>query len=129
MIAKIDRIDQVTLADGTAGFRIVDYKTGHASKALLEPGPKDLQLGLYALALRQEYGEDLAGTAEYWLFSTGERGVLELSAVDEAGVRKQIDKVVAGILAGDFEKGPKCEGQICDFLGPAGRGVAGGGEA
>lgn len=118
MISKIDRIDQVTREDGSTAFRIVDYKTGQASKKLLEPGPKDLQMGLYVLALKHEYGQDITGTAEYWLFSTGQRGVIDFAAVDEQGIRKQIDKVVAGILAGEFPRGRDCRDGICQFLGP-----------
>ncbi len=118
VIAKIDRIDQVTCEDGSAAFRIVDYKTGQPTKKLLEPDPKDLQMGLYVLALRHEYGEDITGSAEYWLFSTGQRGVIDFADVDERGVRKQIDKVVAGILSGRFPRAKNCHGEVCEFLGP-----------
>lgn len=117
MAAKIDRIDQVTREDGSAAFRIVDYKTGHSSKKLLEPDPKDLQMGLYVLALRHEFGEDISGTAEYWLFSTGQRGVIDFADVDEQGVRKQIDKVVAGVLSGRFPRAKNCRDEVCQFLG------------
>src|SRR5690606_33680722 len=43
--AKIDRIDQTTLADGRSGFRVVDYKSGQAWKKLTHPPLDDLQFG------------------------------------------------------------------------------------
>jgi len=118
MNVKLDRIDQVTLPDGRAGFRIVDYKTGHASKRHSSPETDDLQMGIYTLALRHEFGAEAAGWAEYWLLATGERGRIDLEQIDEARVRAVIDRVVAGILAGHFEKGKDCDGQVCGVLGP-----------
>lgn len=121
-IAKIDRIDQVALEDGTTGFRIIDYKSGQAWESLKSPKPDDLQLGIYALALAHHFGtgdpatDKLAGTAEYWLLSTGERGVLPLTSIKHDRVRKVIDEAVEGMLAGRFEKGSKCTGE-CDLLG------------
>ncbi len=121
--AKIDRIDRVTAADGSEAFRIVDYKTGHASERLREPKAGDLQLGVYAMALAHLYGDadaggepSLPGVAEYWILSTGERGVIDLADIDHAKVREQIDEVVEGLIAGRWEKGKGCDGE-CDVLG------------
>lgn len=116
MQARLDRIDSITLPDGRAGFRIVDYKTGYAKADLREPKPTDLQMGIYLLAMQEEYGPELAGEAEYWLLSTGERGRLGLEQINLAKVRKTIDEVIAGILAGEFDRGSECGG-VCQVLG------------
>jgi len=84
--SKIDRID--LLPEG--GLRIIDYKTGQAYKKFTEPKKDDLQLGIYALALKLGKGLGWArrgrskGVAEYWCLSTGERGTISLSQLDEA---------------------------------------------
>ncbi|MFI4897986.1 MAG: ATP-dependent helicase [Phycisphaerales bacterium JB059] len=103
--AKIDRVDQ--LGDGAeTTLRIVDYKTGRPTKALLEPGKTDLQLAIYALALRHEYGEEAVGVGEYWLLQTGQRGRLDLGAIDAKKVKQQIDGAIEGMLAGHWPR--KC---------------------
>lgn len=128
LVAKIDRVDQ--LAE-TGGWRIIDYKTGKAKKELLEPGDKDLQMGIYALALSHHLragpealplfeGEPdvVSGVAEYWVLSTGQRGRLSLAEIDFEAIRASIDRAARGILAAEFEqKGEKCYGD-CEFLGP-----------
>jgi ATP-dependent helicase/nuclease subunit B len=121
--ARIDRVDQ--LPDG--GVRIVDYKTGRATKRLLSPVADDLQLGVYALAARallggggtgaENGGGGLRGRAEYWLLSTGERGVIDLAEIDEGAVRGKIDGAIDGMLAGRFPRGEKCEGGACAIFG------------
>lgn len=111
--AKLDRVDR--LGDG---FRIVDYKTGQAWKKLREPKSDDLQLGIYAMALASKLDmpiDELSGSAEYWLFATGERGVIGLDAIDHKKVRKTIDKAIEGILAGAFTPKKGCDGQ-CGLL-------------
>lgn len=112
-LAKIDRVD--LMADG--GYRVIDYKTGKGWASLREPKKDDLQLGVYALAMRHAHEERdvLRGTAEYWLLATGERGVLPLADVQEKKVRAKIDSVVRGILAGDFRAEPGCQGPCALF--------------
>ncbi|MEO1583694.1 MAG: ATP-dependent DNA helicase [Planctomycetota bacterium] len=120
--AKIDRVDRA--ADGE-GFRIVDYKTGGAWKKLLQPTPKDLQLGIYKLALAESLGldaEDLTGEASYWLLSTQQAGTLALELIDLDAVRGVIDRAIAGMLAGDFEPKKGCDGACSTFLGGGGPG-------
>lgn len=126
--AKIDRIDQVTLPDGRAGFRVVDYKSGGAWKKLKEIERDDLQMGIYALALPHIVADiDPASTlAEYWLLSTGERGSIRMSDLDLDRVRATIDAAVRGILAGEFPPGTKCRTRECLQLpGPAAASTAG----
>jgi RecB family exonuclease len=117
--AKIDRIDQ--LPDG--GVRIIDYKTGRPSKKHTHPKKDDLQLGIYALALKLAKGQSwaadgvLKGTAEYWVLATGERGSIGLTDLDGAKVRAQIDEAAGGMLQGRFEAEPQCDGPcrlFCD---------------
>jgi RecB family exonuclease len=113
--AKIDRLDQT--ADGK--FRIVDYKTGRPTKKLTEPKKDDLQMGIYSMALANAYGGGAVppGVAEYWILSTAERGGIDLSKLDQDGVRAEIDAMIDGVLAGRFPKAPKtCRG-LCDILG------------
>ena len=107
--AKIDRLDQTA-----AGLRIVDFKTGKASKKLTEPTGTDLQLGIYAMAVAERF-PDAAGVAEYWVLSTGQRGTITLDDLKLDRVRKDIDKAIAGMLAGDWHQGKNCRG-LCDFI-------------
>jgi DNA helicase-2/ATP-dependent DNA helicase PcrA len=108
--AKLDRID--LMPDG--GVRVIDYKTGYAKKAFLEPRRDDLQLGVYALALKlakgQSWGENPRGVAEYWCLATGQRGSISLAELDEAKVREQIDKAARGMLKGEFPRKDGCGG-------------------
>ena len=128
--AKIDRVDQFTGADGRLAFRIVDYKTGRATKPLSEPKKNTLQLGVYALAIAHLYGlgdpreQPPPGVAEYWLLSTGQRGVIDLKDIDYAAIHEEIDGVVAGMIAGRWERSPKCKGDCGIFGGGASGAVA-----
>ncbi len=115
-VAKLDRVDRI----GSDAFRIIDYKTGQAWGKLREPKKDDLQLGIYAMALAAKLGmpiEELAGSAEYWLFATGERGTLDLGSMDHMKVRRVIDGAIAGMLAGDFEPKKGCDGSCGLLLG------------
>lgn len=113
MTAKIDRI--VTTPSG--GYRLIDYKTGNATKKLLEPNADDLQMGIYRMALEHYEGftPEAGGVAEYWCLSVGKIGVLPFDAMKLEKVRKKIDEVVRGILAGRFEQGKDCRGG-CEML-------------
>ncbi len=120
--AKVDRIEQYTRADGSSGFRIVDYKTGKPSKPMRVPEEDDLQLGVYVLALAHQFKlgdpieQPIAGEAQYWLLATGERGTLDFAVMDLAGVRAEIDSVIDGMMQGKWGKGKRCKGE-CDLLG------------
>ena len=133
MTAKLDRVDTIQLPDGAEGFRIVDYKSGRPIKSLLNPEPDDLQLGIYALALARSLDPDAPteagapdaldvaipeGFAEYWLLASGQAGRIALSDLDLSAVRAEIDKAVAGILAGRFDPKPNCSGD-CRLFSPA----------
>lgn len=136
-VAKIDRIDE-----SPDGYRVVDYKTGKASKKLTEVKKSDLQFGIYAMAMRAyassgvdplaapaegdikvvgtiEDTETPAGSAEYWVLSTGERGRVSFDelAGNEPKLRETIDSAIAGMLAGVYPKGRGCQG-FCKLLDP-----------
>jgi len=110
---KIDRLDQLP----GGGFCIIDYKTGQSSKALLEPDKKNLQMGIYALALAETHGEGepCEGVAEFHVLSSGDRGRIDLSALDLDKIRNRIDKAIAGILGGEFPKKTSCRGHCWIF--------------
>ncbi|MBL1216852.1 MAG: ATP-dependent helicase [Planctomycetes bacterium] len=107
------RIDRIDVDD--AGYHLIDYKTGKEKKDLLKPPKKDLQFGIYLMALQHwAETEDVAGTAEYWLTSLGQRGIIGLDAIDLGKVKKQINKAIDGILAGDWTQGKQCTS--CDLI-------------
>lgn len=127
-VANLDRVDLLP----TSGNRIVDYKTGRAKDSLVSPKADDLQMGVYALALRAHQGlggwtdtpdpedpaarEPARGVAEYWLLSTGQRGRIDLSALDYERITARINKAIDGMLAGEFPRGRDCNG-LCEAFG------------
>jgi DNA helicase-2/ATP-dependent DNA helicase PcrA len=108
--AKLDRLDRLPGPD--AGHRIVDYKTGKPTPALLAPESDDLQLGVYALALAHHQGaregERARGTAEYWVLASGDRGTIDLADLKMGLVERTINTAIEGMLEGRFES--KAEG-------------------
>jgi DNA helicase-2/ATP-dependent DNA helicase PcrA len=121
--AKLDRLDRMP----TGGYRLIDYKTGNASKEKLEPRKTDLQLGVYAMALGHFVGADdqgnndalAGGEAQYWMLKTGEHGSIPFDDLDITKIRSKIDKAVRGILAGDYPRHePTCRGDCGLLDGP-----------
>jgi ATP-dependent helicase/DNAse subunit B len=136
---RIDRVDVAELSDGSAGFWIIDYKTGsstHYTGTDLDKFVR-LQLTLYALAVEEVL---LAGRRArplglaYWL--VGEKGpkvamparnaVLWLTETGKwqavrGTLQKWIAKLVTHIRGGDFKLQPQSEkctetcafGQVC----------------
>jgi len=104
--AKLDRID----ATSSGGRRVIDYKTGYPRKELKEPKKDDLQLGIYAMALEEAFGDPGPGSVcEYWLLQDGSVGSIGMDALDMKKIRKKIDKAIAGMLAGDWSQSNKCQ--------------------
>lgn len=124
LVAKIDRVDQVTLGDGSTGSLIIDYKTGHPRESLRIPKPDDLQLGMYAMALAHDQGlppgEQPRGRAEYWLLATGERGGIDFAELNMDKVQAKISEAIEGILQGKWPRGKdwRDAAHECDILGP-----------
>jgi ATP-dependent helicase/DNAse subunit B len=117
--AKIDRIDQIQESDtgASGGLRIIDYKSGQDWKSLTEPKADDLQMGIYAMALKSHFPDwDGTGEAQYWLLATGKRGVLDLATLKLDKIRAVINEAITNMLEGNFEKGKSCSGD-CEFLG------------
>lgn len=103
--AKIDRVD----ASESGGRRVIDYKTGAPRKKLVQPDKDDLQLGIYAMALREELGDPGPGSVcEYWLLQDGSRGVIGFDALNMKKIHSQIDKAITGMLEGNWSRGRSC---------------------
>ncbi|MBL8762938.1 MAG: ATP-dependent helicase [Phycisphaerae bacterium] len=115
-VAKMDRVDLDAAGDG--GHVIIDYKTGQEGK-LAAPEADDLQLGVYAMALEALYGAAALERArgEYWLLATGKVGRLPFAGMKMARVRKEIDGVIGGILAGEFPRRERTCSGVCEPLG------------
>ena len=99
VLGRVDRLDRI------AGARvaIVDYKTGAPKKP--EEADDSLQLSLYALAARDQWGLEPERLAFYNLDGNQEvattRTPEELRAVEE-----RVAEVAARIAAGEFEANP-----------------------
>lgn len=131
-VAKIDRVDRTP----SGGLRIVDYKTGAATKAKLEIKKDDAQMSLYAIALsawldmgsprggeahevvRLDEVEPAVGEAQYWVLSTGERGVIGFDALDLRKAATKAHGAARAMLDGRYEKGSarECKG-LCAYIG------------
>ncbi len=104
--AVLDRVD----ATDSGGRRVIDYKTGKPRKELVEPKKDDLQLGIYAMALEEAFGDPGPGSVcEYWVLSDGSVGSIAMDAIDMEQVRKKIEKAISGMLAGDWEQSRRCQ--------------------
>ncbi|MBL4698857.1 MAG: PD-(D/E)XK nuclease family protein, partial [Phycisphaerales bacterium] len=105
--AVLDRVD----ATASGGRRVIDYKTGKARKELAEPKEDDLQLGIYAMALNEAFGDPGPGSVcEYWLLQDGTKGSIAMDAINMDKVHKKINKAIAGLLAGEWEQSTRCKG-------------------
>lgn len=105
--AKLDRVD-----DDGGRARIIDYKTGAATKARTEPKElaKDLQMGIYVMALRHFRDDpELDGECEYWLLASGERGRVAFGDLDMDKIRAEIGKAIDGMLAGEWGQSRECQ--------------------
>lgn len=129
-VAKIDRVDR---APG-GGLRIIDYKTGAATKTKLEIKKDDPQMSLYALALsvwanaqmpaggeafdavRLDEVEPVEGDAQYWVLSTGERGSIAFGDMKLEKAAARVHAAARAMLDGAYEKGKQCKG-LCAYLG------------
>lgn len=109
---RFDRLDT-----DEKGHHIIDYKTGKSKKEYTEIKKTDLQMGVYAMAM-EAAGYDLVGTAEYWLVSTGEKGIIELEALNLKKVKENVANAIRGILAGQWERGKECKNGVCRLLEP-----------
>jgi len=107
---RIDRIDRA--ADG--GVNIIDYKTGKARSQ--EDADESLQLSIYAMAARQNWGY----RADALVFHNLEGNVPVSSRRSEFQLERARERVLAvarGVAAGDFEAETGFHCNFCAFRG------------
>ena len=74
-----------------------------------------LLIGVYVQFVWDQHTFTLGVSIGVVMVNTSFRRLAQVMNAAEAQ-RKQIDEAIEGILAGRFEKGPKCKGD-CDLLG------------
>ena len=109
---RVDRVDRVD-REGAAGYELIDYKTSRPRTA--EQLRDDIQLSLYALAAREDWGFESSQQAYYYVLDDlkvpVQRGVRDAEAVS-----KVVLDVGSGILAQEFEATPsRAACSICDY--------------
>lgn len=122
-------IDRVDVAQDGRRAVVMDYKTGSSRPyGKMEDDPlmagKQLQLPVYALAVRQTLLPDAALRAEYWFISANGgyiRVPVTLDAI-EAEFRNTVQAIVEGVRGGIFPANPGPPGfggpencRYCDF--------------
>lgn len=107
LTGRIDRIDR--LADGSV--LVTDFKTGEGKG---KEAATDVQLSLYALALRRAFGWS-PGTLKLSFVETGrEEETTRLAAVD-AETEQYVEELAGRIRRGDFRATPGFHCRFCDF--------------
>ncbi len=107
---RVDRVDE--LPDGS--HELIDYKTGRPKDAA-QLG-EDVQLSLYALAAREDWGLQAPRLAYYYVLDDQKVPVPPRAQGDEEWIREVVIEVAEGILAQQFEPTPAptvCA--MCDF--------------
>lgn len=102
---RIDRIDK--LEDGT--FEVIDYKTGRFKKA--QNLKKDLQLSIYALALKEVFGFEASRLSLYYLEDNVKVSTTR-SEQDLKNVVVELEEIISGMEKSDFVPTP---GEMCNF--------------
>jgi CRISPR/Cas system-associated exonuclease Cas4 (RecB family) len=122
---RVDRVDRIhrpqaasSGASGQAGeadeqYELIDYKTSRPRSA--EQLKHDVQLSLYALAAREDWGLDSSRQAYYYVLDDLKVPVPR-GAQDEEAVKALVMEVGQGILAQEFEPTPSHAAcSICDY--------------
>jgi DNA helicase-2/ATP-dependent DNA helicase PcrA len=107
---RVDRVDE--LPDGS--HELIDYKTGRPKDA--SQLGEDVQLSLYALAAREDWGLQAPRLAYYYVLDDQKVPVPPRAQGDEEWIREVVIEVAEGILAQQFEPTPAptvCA--MCDF--------------
>jgi DNA helicase II / ATP-dependent DNA helicase PcrA len=122
---RVDRVDRLRVAAGVRGmegaggedpaveYELIDYKTSRPKTA--EQLREDVQLSLYALAAREDWGLESSQQAYYYVLddlivpvARGER--------DAEAVKEIVLEVGEGILAQEFEPTPsRAACSMCDY--------------
>ncbi len=127
---RVDRVDRIRSGEGSgetggagetgAGegaaqeqYELIDYKTSRPKSA--EQLKDDVQLSLYALAAREDWGLGSSRQAYYYVLDDLKVPVPR-GAQDEASVEQLVMEVGEGILAQEFEPTPSHAAcSICDY--------------
>ncbi|MFI4991124.1 MAG: PD-(D/E)XK nuclease family protein [Solirubrobacterales bacterium] len=122
---RVDRVDRIRSdeAEGEHGgegadaageqYELIDYKTSRPKSA--QQLKDDVQLSLYALAAREDWGLGCSRQAYYYVLDDLKVPVPR-GAQDEASVRELVMEVGEGILAQEFEPTPSHAAcSICDY--------------
>jgi DNA helicase II / ATP-dependent DNA helicase PcrA len=103
---RVDRVDRLPGGD----HELIDYKTGERkSEAQLE---SDLQLALYRLAAREDWGLE-AGTGSYYYVLDGDKVAAPARPDDAERVERTVLQVGEGVLGQDFE--PRPSPRVCSW--------------
>jgi RecB family exonuclease len=109
---RVDRVDRLAGSDGEQ-YELIDYKTSRPKSA--EQLADDVQLSLYALAAREDWGLGSSRQAYYYVLDD-EKVPVPRGAQDEASVVDLVMAVGDGILAQQFEPTPSHAAcSICDY--------------
>ncbi len=123
---RVDRVDRLAGAGVTAGvgersagaaavaeYELIDYKTSRPKSA--EQLRDDIQLSLYALAAREDWGLESSQQAYYYVLDDLKVPV-ERDERDAEAVKDLVLEVGDGILAQEFEPTPSPAAcSICDY--------------
>ncbi len=123
---RVDRIDE--LPDGS--HELIDYKTGRPKDAA-QLG-EDVQLSLYALGAREDWGLKAPRLAYYYVLDDQKVPVPPRAPGDEEWIGEVVIEVAGGILAQQFEPTPSPTAcAMCDFrvLCPVAERIPGNGES
>jgi RecB family exonuclease len=105
---RVDRVDQVG-----EGYELIDYKTSRPKTA--QQLRDDIQLSLYALAAREDWGLECSQQAYYYVLDDLKVPV-ERDERDAEAVKDVVLEVGEGILAQEFEPTPSRSAcSICDY--------------
>ncbi len=108
---RVDRVDRV--GGGDAEYELIDYKTSRPKTA--EQLRDDVQLSLYALAAREDWGLESSQEAYYYVLDDLKVPVAR-SERDTDAVKGVVLQVGDGILAQEFEPTPsRAACSICDY--------------
>lgn len=109
---RVDRVDRLAGSDGEQ-YELIDYKTSRPKSA--EQLADDVQLSLYSLAAREDWGLGSSRQAYYYVLDD-EKVPVPRGAQDEASVVDLVMSVGDGILAQEFEPTPSHAAcSICDY--------------
>ncbi|MCL2257702.1 MAG: ATP-dependent helicase [Candidatus Bathyarchaeota archaeon] len=107
---RIDRIDR-----DKAGFTVIDYKTSKSVPSLNEL-KKDIQLLVYALAVRGMYGRDCQLKVGEWFLRSNKKIFFAPEEQAIEAIQVEIQEMTKKINAAEFEpKKDKWECSQCDY--------------